>query len=107
MEYTFTDQNFASDVLSSPTPVLVDFWAAWCGPCRAMAPVIEEIAASADPSKLKIGKLNVDENGDTAMKYRVMSIPTFLVFQNGQVVDQFVGGMTKEAFMGKIGKYLA
>ncbi len=106
MEHVFTDANFDTEVLKSPIPVLVDFWAPWCGPCRFMSPIVEEIAEHADPAKIKIGKMNVDENGQTAMNYRIMSIPTFLVFQNGQIVETIVGGMTKEEFTGKIQKYL-
>ncbi len=106
MEHIFTDANFEQEVLKSETPVLVDFWAPWCGPCRAMSPIVEEIGESVDPSKLRVGKMNVDENGDTAMKYRIMSIPSFLVFKNGEVADQFVGGMTKEAFMDNLKKYV-
>jgi len=107
MELTLTDQNFDQEVIQSATPVLVDFWAPWCGPCRMMAPVIEELAEEIDGSKLKIGKLNVDENGVTAQQYNILSIPTFLVFQGGKVVDQFVGGMAKAALKDKLAKYIA
>ena len=79
MEYTFTTDNFETEVLGSDVPVLVDFWATWCMPCRMLAPVIEEIA-SENEGKIKVGKVNVDENPDLARKYRVMSIPTVLVF---------------------------
>ena len=107
MEHTFTDQNFQSDVLESTTPVLVDFWATWCPPCRLTSPIIEELANEVDPAKLKIGKLNVDDSGQTAMTYRVMSIPTFIVFEGGKVVDQFSGAMSKEEFKTKLAKYFA
>ena len=80
MEYTFTTDNFEAEVLGSDVPVLVDFWATWCMPCRMLAPVIEEIA-SENEGKIKVGKVNVDENPDLARKYRVMSIPTVLVFK--------------------------
>lgn len=106
MEHVFTDANFETEVIKSSTPVLVDFWAPWCGPCRAMSPIVEEIGEETDPAKLKVGKMNVDENGETAMKYRIMSIPTFLVFQNGQIVETLVGGMSKEEFTEKLAKYL-
>lgn len=102
MEHAFTDANFEHEVLKADVPVLVDFWAEWCGPCRAMAPVIEALAHEIDSHKLKIGKLNVDENSGTPMKYDIMSIPTFIVFKNGQVADKFTGSMSKDAFKAKL-----
>ncbi len=101
MEKVFTDDNFGTDVLKSAIPVLVDFWAPWCGPCRSMAPVIEEVATEAE-GKMKVGKMNVDENMDTPGKYSVMSIPTFIIFKGGEVVDRFVGSMTKEEVLKKV-----
>ncbi len=92
----FTDATFQKEVLESKVPVFVDFWAPWCGPCQQMGPIIEELAKEYDASKIIIGKLNVDENQEVAGKYQVMSIPTFLVFKNGQVVDKVVGGVSKE-----------
>jgi thioredoxin 1 len=92
---TFTEANFNEEVLSSSTPVLVDFWAPWCGPCQQMGPIIEELAHEYKEKGIKVGKLNVDENGTIANQYKVMSIPTFLVFKGGQVVDQVVGGVQK------------
>lgn len=106
MEHTFTDDNFQNEVLKSDVPVLVDFWAPWCGPCRMMAPVVEEVANEADSSKIKVGKCNVDENPGSAGQFNVMSIPTFLVFKNGKVVDQFVGGMAKQALLDKLAKHI-
>ncbi|MBI5654077.1 thioredoxin [Candidatus Uhrbacteria bacterium] len=106
MEHTFTDDNFQNEVLKSDVPVLVDFWAPWCGPCRMMAPVIEELADEIDGAKLKIGKCNVDENPDSAGKFNVMSIPTFLVFKDGKVAEQFVGGMPKAAMLDKLNKII-
>lgn len=107
MEHTFTDANFADDVLNSSVPVLVDFWAEWCGPCRAMGPTIEELATEIPETKLKIGKMNVDQNGDTPQKFNVSSIPTFLVFKNGQIADQFVGTMSKAVLLEKLQKHFA
>ena len=90
MEYTFTTDNFETEVLGSDVPVLVDFWATWCMPCRMLAPVIEEIASENE------GKIKVDENPDLARKYRVMSIPTVLVFKNGELTATSVGVDSKE-----------
>lgn len=95
MEYTFTTDNFETEVLGSDVPVLVDFWATWCMPCRMLAPVIEEIA-SENEGKIKVGKVNVDENPDLARKYLVMSIPTVLVFKNGELTATSVGVDSKE-----------
>lgn len=106
MEHTFTDANFDAEVLKSTVPVLVDFWAPWCGPCRMTSPIIEELANEVDPSRLKIGKVNVDENGQVAQAYNILSIPSFLVFKDGNVVEQFVGGMQKDGFMEKLQKYI-
>lgn len=94
-EIILTDENFDQEVLKSDVPVLVDFWAPWCGPCQQMGPIVEQLAAEIDSSKAKIAKLNVDESQVTPGKYNIMSIPTFLVFKAGAVVDQAVGGMQK------------
>jgi len=91
---TFTDASWDREVLNSEIPVLVDFWAEWCGPCRAMSPAIDAVA-EANVGRVKIGKLNVDENGATGMRYNIRSIPTLLVFKGGKVVEQRVGTMGK------------
>ncbi len=87
---TLTDDNFASEVLESDTPVLVDFWAEWCGPCKMIAPVLDELASEYE-GRVKIGKVNIDEQQKVALKYDIRAIPTFLLFQEGEVVDQVVG----------------
>ena len=89
-EVTLSDSNFKTEVLSSPVPVLVDFWAEWCAPCRALAPIVEKIA-SANTGKLKVGKLNVDENPESAQQYGIQGIPTLLLFKSGKVEHQIVG----------------
>ena len=90
-----TDASFASDVEQSDIPVLVDFWAEWCGPCRMMNPILEEFATAHD-GQMKVVKLNVDENPEAAARFKVLSIPTMLVFQNGEVVKQMVGAMSRQ-----------
>lgn len=90
------DQNFDQEVLKSDKPVLVDFWAPWCGPCRMMGPIIEELALEME-GKAKVGKLDVDENGASAAKYGIMSIPALKIFKNGQVVKETVGVQSKES----------
>jgi len=93
--FEFTDQNFESEVLQSNNPVLVDFWAEWCGPCKVIGPVVEEIATDYK-DQIKVGKLNVDHNQQTAMKYGVRSIPSLLVFKDGTVYNQIVGSVPKD-----------
>ncbi len=98
---TLTDANFASEVLESDQPVLVDFWATWCGPCRIIAPIIIELADEFE-GKAKVAKLDVDHNPQTAMQYGVRSIPTLLFFKDGQVVDQLVGTAPKKVLAAKL-----
>jgi thioredoxin 1 len=104
MELKFTDENFEQEALNSDIPVLVDFYADWCGPCKMMAPIIENIAAEYD-GKVKVGKLNVDESPNTSSKYRVMSIPTLLFIKNGEVVDNIVGAVSKSQVTEKLDQY--
>lgn len=91
---TFTDDSFEEDVLNSDKPVLVDFWAEWCGPCRMVGPVVEELAGEYE-GKAKIGKVDVDSNPEISTKYGIRSIPSLLIFKNGEVVDQIVGAVPK------------
>lgn len=101
MELKFTAENFETEVLQSEVPVLVDFYADWCGPCQMMAPMVEELAKKYD-GKAKVGKINVDEQPELASKYRVMSIPTFIVFKNGEAAEVAVGGRDMQALENMI-----
>jgi thioredoxin 1 len=102
---TVTDATFAADVLQSDKPVLVDFWAEWCGPCKMVAPVLEEIAGE-HGEKLQIVKVNIDENPNVARDYQIMSIPTMAVFQGGQMVKSIVGAKPKAAILRDLEAYI-
>lgn len=103
--FTFTDSNFDTEALKSNIPVVVDFWAAWCGPCRMIAPIIEDLATEFD-GKVKVGKIDVDENQNVAVRYGVRSIPTVLFIKDGQVKDQIIGALPKSVFIEKINKLI-
>jgi thioredoxin 1 len=100
-----TDQTFDTEVLMSDKPVVVDFWAEWCGPCKMVAPVLEEIADE-HPGQLRVAKVNVDENPQVAASYRITSIPTLNVYSGGQVVKQIIGAKPKSAIKGDLSDYL-
>jgi thioredoxin 1 len=101
-----TDANFKSEVLESAVPVLVDFWAVWCGPCKMVAPVVEEIAAEFD-GKLKVGKIDVDQNPETSMQFGIRSIPTIMIFRGGKVVEQVIGALPKKNLLEKLSAHVA
>ena len=103
---TVTDASFASEVLGSDKPVLVDFWAEWCGPCKMIAPVLEEIA-SEHAGQLRVAKLNVDDNPDAARRFDVMSIPTLIVFQDGKPAKRLIGAKGKGQLLEELSEYIA
>ncbi|HTX19397.1 MAG TPA: thioredoxin [Bacteroidota bacterium] len=100
------DANFQAEVVNANTPVLVDFWATWCGPCKMIAPIVEELATEYD-GKLKVGKLDVDANPAVSMQYGIRSIPTLLVFKGGRVVEQIVGAVPKRHLVEKVSHHVA
>jgi thioredoxin 1 len=101
----FSDRNFEQDVLNSPQPVLVDFWATWCAPCRMMSPTVDTVAQQY-AGRIKVGKLNVDENIEVASRYGIRSIPTLLLFKAGEIQEQLVGATSKDALSKLLDKYL-
>jgi thioredoxin 1 len=103
MEIQFTDKNFESEVLKSDKTTLVDFWAPWCGPCQMTGPIIEELAKEVG-DKFKVGKINVDDNPDTAAKFGIMSIPALKIFKGGKVVKEFVGVQNKDILKSELEK---
>jgi len=100
-----SDANFQAEVLTSEHPVLVDFWAIWCGPCKMIAPIVEELAKEYD-GKLKVTKMDVDANPRTAMQYGIRSIPTLMIFKGGQVVEQIIGAVPKRHLLDKLTPHL-
>ena len=102
---TITDENFETEVINSSEPVLIDFWATWCGPCRMIAPIVEELAGEFN-GKIKIGKLDVDNNQQTSIQYGVRSIPTLLIFKNGKVQDTIIGAVPKSNIVQKLNAVL-
>jgi thioredoxin 1 len=104
-EVVLTDANFLKEVIKSDQPILVDFWAPWCGPCKMQGPILDELVKEIE-GKARIGKLNVDEHPNAASEYHIMSIPTLLIFHNGKVVDQFLGVQQKEFLKKKLFEYV-
>ncbi|NLI57884.1 MAG: thioredoxin [Clostridium sp.] len=102
---TLTRENFDQEVVNSSNTVLVDFWAPWCGPCRAVGPLIDELAEEYD-GKAKIAKLNVDDEGELAAKFKIMSIPTIMIFKNGEVVEKLIGARSKSELSELINKHM-
>ena len=102
----FTDSNFQKEVLDADTPVLVDFWAVWCGPCKMVAPVVEELAKEYN-GVLKVGKVDVDSNPEMSMKFGIRSIPTIMIFKGGKVVEQIIGALPKKTLVDKLLPHLS
>ena len=105
-EIKLNSSNFEEEVLKSPVPVLVDFWAEWCGPCKMMSPILEQLSEYMEGKAVKIAKCNVDENQELAQKYEIMSIPAFKIFKNGQMIEEWVGAQTLEGLKSKLEKIL-
>jgi thioredoxin 1 len=102
---TFTDANFQTEVINSAAPVLVDFWAPWCGPCKMIAPTIDALATEYD-GKIRVGKVNTDDNPQTASSFNISAIPTVLLFKGGQIVDKFVGVVQKDKLTNSLNSHL-
>ncbi|MBI4714297.1 thioredoxin [Candidatus Uhrbacteria bacterium] len=102
--FVLTTENFDQTVLQSSKPVLVDFWAPWCGPCKIMGPIVEQLAGEIEGAQ--VGKVNVDDHSELAQRYNILSIPTFIIFKGGQPVEQFSGTMSKEQLKEKLEKYI-
>ncbi len=105
-ELIFTDDNFTAEVLNSKIPVMVDFWAPWCGPCRMQDPIVKELAREYEGKNIKIGKLNVDEAPASASRFQVMSIPTLMIFKAGRPIDQMVGVQDKNTLAGRLAELI-
>lgn len=105
MSLHITDSEFKNEVLDSKTLVLVDFWAEWCGPCRMISPIIDEISKELN-GKMKVVKINVDENPETSMNYSIRSIPTLMLFKDGKVVEQIIGAQPKKSLLDKISSHI-
>lgn len=105
-EIEFNDKNFEEQVLKSKVPVFIDFWAPWCGPCQSMLPIIEEAAGEYKDDVIKIGKFNIDESKNVPGQYGIMSVPTFMIFKDGQIIDQFVGAQSKDSLKERIDQVL-
>lgn len=106
MHEKFTDENFRKEVVQSNIPVLIDFYAEWCGPCKMLGPIIDEIGDEYK-GRVKVGKLNIDEEPDTAAQFHVMSVPTLFIMKNGQIIDSIVGAVSKEIITEKLDKVIA
>ena len=103
---TLTDENFEKEVLKTKIPVLVDFWAPWCGPCKMQTPILDELAENYDEEKIKIAKLNVDQAAKSASKFQIMSIPTLIIFKDGKPIEQIIGVQDKKTLAEKLNKFL-